>query len=123
MSFVLKQSATYKWPVTIVLPVDGGRREKFTFDAEFRRLPQTRINEIIRTARLAERGKLDPEDEIQDQDGAKEILAGWDGVVDENGKAVPFSEGSLAQLLEIPTVAGQIIRCWFESIEVAKRKN
>lgn len=123
MAFVLKQSATYKWPVQIVLPVDGGRREKFTFDAEFRRLPQARINEMIRTARLMERGKLDPEDEMADQDGAREIMAGWDGVVDDNAKPIPFSEAALGQLLEIPTVAGQIIRAWFESIEVAKRKN
>jgi hypothetical protein len=123
MAFVLKQSATYKWPVTLVIPADGGRREKHTFDGEFRRLPQARINEIRRLGRLQELGRLEPEDEIQDQDGAKEILAGWSGVVDDEGKEIPFSEAALNQLLEIPTVAAQIIRAWGESIEVAKRKN
>jgi hypothetical protein len=123
MAFVLKQSATYKWPVTLIIPADGGRREKHTFDGEFRRIPQARINEIRRLGRLQELGRLDPEEEIQDQDGAKEILAGWSGVVDDEGKEIPFSEAALNQLLEIPTVAGQIIRAWGESIEVAKRKN
>lgn len=123
MAFVLKQSATYKWPVTLVIPTDGGRREKHTFDGEFRRLPQARINEIRRLGRLQELGRLEPEDEIQDQDGAKEILAGWSGVVDDDGKEIPFSDAALNQLLEIPTVAAQIIRAWGESIEVAKRKN
>lgn len=122
MSFVLKQSPTYKWPIPLVLPTDGGRREKHTFDGEFRRLPQSRINEVIRLARLQERGKLDDE-ELQDGDLAREVLAGWSGVTDDDGKEIPFSETALGQLLEIPTVAGQIIRAWFDSIEVAKKKN
>lgn len=123
MSFVLKQSSTYTWPVTLVLPVDGGRREKHTFDAEFRRLPQSRINEIIKVARAMERGKAADDELLEDQDAAKEILAGWSGVVDDNNKDVPFSDAAVGQLLEIPTVAGQIVRSWFESLEVAKRKN
>ena len=123
MAFVLKQSATYTWPITLVLPIDGGRREKHTFDGEFRRLPQTRINEIIRLARLQERGKLADDEELQDQDAAREILVGWSGVTDDDGKDVPFSEAALSQLLEIPTVAGQVVRTWFDSLEVAKRKN
>lgn len=122
MAFVLKQSPTYKWPIPLVLPVDGGRREKHTFDGEFRRLPQSRINEVIRLARLQERGKVDDE-ELQDGDLAREVLAGWSGVTDDDGKEIPFSEAALGQLLEIPTVAGQIIRAWFDSIEVAKKKN
>jgi len=123
MSFVLKQSASYTWPITLILPVDGGRREKHTFDGEFKRPPQTRINEIVRLAREMERGRLNEDDALEDQDAAREVLAGWSGVVDDDGKEVPFSDGTLTQLLEIPTVAGQIVRAWFESLEVAKRKN
>jgi hypothetical protein len=123
MSFVLKQSTTYTWPVTLILPVDGGRREKHTFEGEFKRLPQTRINEIVRQARAMERGRFDEDDVLEDQDAAKEILVGWSGVVDDDGAEIPFSDTLLDQLLEIPTVAGQIVRAWFESLEVAKRKN
>jgi hypothetical protein len=123
MAFVLKQSATYTWPITLVIPMDGGRRDKHTFDGEFRRLPQSRINEIIKLARAAERGRLNDDEELLDQDAAKEILAGWSGVVDDDAKEIPYSETALAQLLEIPTVAGQIVRAWFDSLDVAKRKN
>ena len=123
MAFVLKQSATYTWPITLIIPMDGGRRDKHTFDGEFRRLPQSRINEIIRLARAAERGRLNDDEELLDQDAAREILAGWSGVVDDDAKEVPYSEGALAQLLDIPTVAGQIVRAWFDSLDVAKRKN
>ena len=123
MAFVLKQSNTYTWPVALVLPVDGGRRDKHTFDGEFKRLPQTRINQIVRLARASERGRLNDDEELLDQDAANELLAGWSGVVDDDGKEIPFSDSALAQLLEIPTVAGQIVRAWFESIDTAKRKN
>lgn len=123
MAFVLKQSATYTWPITLIIPMDGGRRDKHTFDGEFRRLPQSRINEIIRLARAAERGRLNDDEELLDQDAAKEILAGWSGVVDDDAKEVPYGESALAQLLDIPTVAGQIVRAWFDSLDVAKRKN
>lgn len=123
MAFVLKQSASYTWPVPLLIPVDGGRREKHSFDAEFKRLPQTRIDEIIRLARMIEAGKGEPEDEQTMAKIPREILIGWTGITDDAGKDVPFSESALDQLLEIPTIAGQIIKAWFNSMEVAKKGN
>ena len=123
MAFVLSKSATYVWPVRISLATDGGKTTVETLDVEFRRLPQSRINEIVRQARAAERGRGDDEDQIEDQDAAREIIAGWDGVTADDGKEIPFSEAALAQLLEIPTVAGQIVKAWFESLKEGKRKN
>ena len=122
MAFVLKQTASYTWPVPLLIPVDGGRREKHSFDAEFKRLPQSRINEIIKLARSLELGRAD-EESLDDKTAAKEILIGWAGITDDSGKDVPFSEAALDQLLEIPTIAGQIIRAWFNSMEVAKKGN
>ena len=121
--FVLKQTASYTWPVPLLIPVNGGRREKHSFDAEFKRLPQTRIDEIIRLARMIDAGKGEPEDEQTMAKIPCEIVIGWSGITDDNGKEVPFSEAALSQLLEIPTIAGQIIKAWFESMEVAKRQN
>jgi hypothetical protein len=122
MAFVLKQSASYTWPVPLLIPVDGGRREKHSFDAEFKRLPQSRINEIIKLARALELGRGDDES-LDDKTAAREVLIGWAGITDDAGKEVPFSESALAELLEIPTIAGQIIRAWFNSMEVAKKGN
>ncbi len=122
MAFVLKQTASYTWPVPLLIPVDGGRREKHSFDAEFKRLPQSRINEIIKLARALELGRGDDES-LDDKTAAREVLIGWTGITDDAGKEVPFSESALAELLEIPTIAGQIIRAWFNSMEVAKKGN
>jgi len=120
----LKQSATFTWPVSLVLPAEsGGRKEKHTFEGEFRRLPQTRINEIIRLAKRIEVGIADDEEVLEDQAAAREVLCGWSGVIDDDNKEIKFSDTTLNQMLEIPTVASQIVRTWFESLETAKRKN
>jgi hypothetical protein len=122
MTFVLKQSATYNWPIPLELPADGGRKDKFSFDGEFRRLPQSRINEIIKVARAMEYGRSLDDEELDDKTAAREILVGWTGVVDDDGKEIPFSDAALGQLLEIPTIGAQIIRAWFDSMDVAKKQ-
>jgi hypothetical protein len=126
MAFVLKQSATYSWPVPFKVPTDGGKYEKQTFDAEFNRLPQSRINEIQTEVqariRSAEKGEAF-ESDISDISIADEVLAGWAGVVDDEGEEVPFSATSKAQLLNIPGLAGSIIEAYFESVAGKKLKN
>tara|TARA_B100001996_G_scaffold382925_1_gene376355 strand:- start:2432 stop:2809 length:378 start_codon:yes stop_codon:yes gene_type:complete len=124
MSFVLKQSDTYSWDVTLVLPAaTGGKKEKSTFQAEFKRLPQSRINEIVRLAKRIEVGIADDDEFLEDQNAAREILCGWSGVVDDDNKEIKFNKTTLNQLLELPTVASQIVRVWFSSLDTAKRKN
>jgi hypothetical protein len=80
----------------------------------------------MKLARDVERGRADA-DEVEDQGLARELLIGWSGVVDDAGKEVPFSESAMTQLVEIPMVAGQVIKHFFESIksekEPGKRKN
>lgn len=126
MAFVLKQSATYSWPVTFRMPTDGGKYEKQSFDAEFKRLPQSRINEIqleVQTRlKAAERGEP-CEVDISDMSIADEVLAGWSGVVDGDGDEVAFSESCKAELLNVPGLAGSIIEAYFESVQGKKSKN
>ena len=114
MAFVLKQSDTYSWPVAFDIPVDGGRMQRQTFDGEFRRLSQSRITEI---------GAQIKTEEITDADLAAEVLVGWSGVTDGDGKEVPFSQKALEQLLDVPMLASAITVAYFESLQGAKRKN
>jgi hypothetical protein len=84
VAFVLKQSDSYTWPVSIKLPANGGKRERQTFDAEFKRLPQSRINEIQREVQQRVKANEKGEDTgegISDQSIADEILMGWDGIM------------------------------------------
>jgi hypothetical protein len=120
MAFKLKQSPSYKWPVSLVIPVDGGKRETHVFDACFKRLPQSRIDEIRQLAIAIERGRAD-EDEANERQMVSEIMVGWDGVVDDDGEAVAFSVSGLTEMLEIPTVANQILREFFNSLQSEKK--
>jgi hypothetical protein len=112
--FVISQKSSYTWPVTVEFPVDGGKTERQTFDGEFKRLTQTRINEI--RARI-EAG------ETSDGELAREVLIGWEGVNDGNGEPVPFSEGARDRLLDIPLVSSAVVLSWLGSLSGAKRKN
>ena len=55
MSFVLKQTDSYKWPVSIDIPIDGGKHQRHTFDGEFRRITQSRVREM---GQLIDQGEL-----------------------------------------------------------------
>jgi hypothetical protein len=126
VAFVLKQSDSYTWPVSIRLPANGGKRERQTFDAEFKRLPQSRINQIQVLAqqriKAAENG-TDLDNGVSDQSIADEILLGWDGIIDGDGEPVPFTKTNKALLLDVPMLAGALIEAYFESLVEEKRKN
>lgn len=125
MAFVLKQSDSYRWPVTFKLPTDGGKREKQSFEAEFKRLPQSRIMEIQTQAQRLIKAAEDGEqvEGISDLSVADEVLVGWSGIVDEDGEEVPFSKANKAALLEVPMLAASLIQSYFESLVEEKRKN
>lgn len=111
--FKIAQTATYTWPVSVEFPTDGGRNEKASFDVEYKRLSQTRLNEIRDSI---EKGT------ITDADLAREAITGWSGITDADGP-VPYSETARDQLLDIPMVASAIVMALFSSIAGAKRKN
>jgi hypothetical protein len=109
--FVIRQAQSYAWPVQLELPVSGGKYEKHSFDAEFKKLPQSRINELLKR------------EGITDSDVCREVLVGWKGVFDEKNNELPFSEVSRDELVDIPLVATGIVTAFFESLSGAKRKN
>lgn len=113
MAFVIKQSDSYFWPVEIEVPIDGGRFEKHTFDAEFRRLPQTRIEEIVTG------GENAPEN---DRALVAEIMIGWKGVTDGTDELV-WSEKNRDMVLEIPKIAANICEAWAKSVAGIRKKN
>lgn len=111
--FKIAQSPEYVWPVSVQLPTDGGRSEKANFDATFRRISQTRMDEIRKGITAGD---------INDADLAREVLVGWKGVVDDGGE-VPYSEGARDRLLDIPMVSSAIVMALLESLSGARRKN
>lgn len=122
MALVLKDSDSYTWPIVYRQPVSGGRRDKQEFEAEFKRLPQSRITEIQELAQRRIDNAPNATD-ISDVTIADEVLVGWEGIVDGDGEPIPYSKGTKAQLLELPMMAGCLIEAYFTSLVEEKRKN
>ena len=53
--FILKKEATFTHPIKFYTPADGGTQKEETFDAVFKILPQSRINEIGAQAQKKEK--------------------------------------------------------------------
>ena len=131
MAFILDQSESYSWPVTVKVPQDGGRFRSFTFEAEFKRVSQERREQLgrllMRQKRLMDDGLTVFEDDIlTPRQIADELLVGWSGIMDTEGpdaEQVPFGEKVKAQLLNIGDVADAILEAWNASIPGAKAKN
>lgn len=117
--FVINQSPTFKWPVTFKLPADGGKHDSFPVTLVLKRLPQSEIKALTAGATEA-----NPDLVSTDEAFARAVLAGWEGVVDDEKKPVDFTPHALEQFLDIPLVASTIALAYLEAIQGGlKRKN
>ncbi len=123
--FILKKEATFTHPIVFYTPADGGTQKEETFDAVFKIIPQSRINEI---ATQAQKKQKELEDGIMDginiSDSliADEILIGWDGITDGN-KEVPYTPATKKQLLDIPMLANTLVTEYLNVVAQQKTKN
>ncbi len=92
------------------------------FEAEFKRLPQSRIIEIQKLAKKVANGDAENA-EISDVSIADEVVVGWEGIVDGDGEPLPFTRRTKEQLLELPMMAGTLIEAYFNSLVEEKRGN
>lgn len=111
--FKIAQTPTYTWPVVIEQPADGGRTITHTFDAVFKRVTQSEVDDM-RKAIEAE--------QLNNADMVRKVMVGWKGVEDDAGP-VPFCDDALTKLLEVPMVSGSIVLALLHSLSGAKRKN
>lgn len=123
--FILKKEATFTYPIVYFQPADGGTKLKQTFDAIFKILPQSRINEL---SLLVEKKKKELEQGITDgvdiDDGkvADEILVGWEGIeLDE--KPFPNTVENKKMLLDQVGLSLLLVEKYFEEIVKQKEKN
>ena len=82
MAFVRKKVKTFKWPVEVQEPsaTKPGKFEKSEFTAIFKRV------------------KLSELEGVSESEGVsllKKVLVGWEGIKDEDGDEIEFSEAEL----------------------------
>jgi hypothetical protein len=125
MAFVLQQSPTFSHPITIRELLDGGKYRTHQFVAIYRRLPQSRMEEVqlqyqaIKSAAVRD----EPLESIPTREIAAEILHSWEGITNIDGSPVEFSEAYKSELLEVATVADVLVETFFDAHAKAKAKN
>ena len=108
MAFIRKKVKTFKWPVKVEEPADGGVFEESTFDAIFKRIPRSEFK------KLADKGDLEL---------LKVVLTGWEGIEDEGGKPVPFSQVAMKEFVDDPYWIRGVLSAYTETFEGAKLGN
>ncbi|MBJ2150604.1 hypothetical protein [Paracoccus sp. IB05] len=100
-------------PVTVLTPADGGQSEG-RFKARFRALTKSELEAH----------------EMVTGDGAtaflREVVQGWEGLVDDENAAFEFSDPNFNALLELPHFRVAMIKAYFDNtsgIKAAKRGN
>ena len=113
-----KENETYWYPVQVELTAkEGGRKQKFDFEAEFNRLPQDEINELFRS-----RGE--DEEKLRDADVIERVLVGWRKIKDHNGEDLIVNDENRATLLKQFPVPASIVKAFLKSIGIeGKAKN
>jgi hypothetical protein len=133
--FVLDQSDSYLWPVSIELPADG-RKKAFTFDAEFLRLPQEQVEELRQRHSaqlkrvLAAMNGVGEEDDMGLQDAGDEtralcdeVLCGWAKVTDAAGEPVAFNDASKRRMYSVQGAPAAIFDAWISSLGEPSEKS
>ena len=123
--FILKKEATFTHPIVFYTPSDGGTQKEETFDAIFKIIPQSRINEIGVQAQKKQKELdegINDGVKISDYLIADEILVGWDGITDGENP-VPFTKATKKQLLDIAGLANILVEKYFNEVTKQKTKN
>lgn len=103
---ILNHNTPIVWPVKVSVPVDGGDAKVFEFNAHFRLLPLSEATE-----------------QSADQEFLARVLVGWDGVQDEAGNALEFSDEARTKLCDISYAKAGILAAYFECSAGSARKN
>lgn len=112
--FKLDVSDTIEQTVNALIPLGDGKSEKRSFKAIFKRQTLPQMTEI--RAHLA-----NSEVTLTDRQLIDQVLTGWRGVQDSDGKELPFTPDNLNALLAIFPVQPSLVAAFFESTEVREK--
>ena len=115
--FKIVDVPSFKWPVKIHIPKDGGTFTVATFTGVFAALPQDEIDAALEKLR----------EDALDENFASRILIDWGAgqVQDVDGSELPYSDEAKAKLLRMPYVRTGVTRSFFDAVSggAARRKN
>lgn len=102
------------WPVSVDVPLDDGSggSEKQEFKMRFKYLETGDLNQVLAKLSVA-----------KDADSVADYILAWDGLADQDGKALLFSEENRQALMKIPFMVVAINKAFIDCQMGAERKN
>jgi len=104
--FKLGKSDSFTYPVKVEIPDEAGRTRTESFDGLFRRASREEFQATMERAKSGE---------LEDLTLARDVLIGWRGVQDEEGKELPFSDANREVLLNVWPVLPAVVAAWLEA--------
>lgn len=104
--FKIQQNPEFSHKVKVRVPVDGGFADQ-EFTARFRVLPWSKV-------------------QAHDNDPAEQlrcILVGWEGIADDDGNDVPYSDAAREQLIDLIYVRLALLRTYTDAVVKARAGN
>jgi hypothetical protein len=108
MAFVRKKVSTFKWPVTVQEPADGGAFDPSTFEATFKRMGRKEFT------KLSTKGDLPL---------LKALVLDWSGIKEEDGTEIPFSTETLTEFVDDPYWVRGVLSAYTDTFEGAREGN
>jgi hypothetical protein len=108
MAFKLTQKPTFTAVVKVETPNEKGGFDRSDFKAKFKRVTTDELDEL----------RIKPQREV-----LREVLAGWDGLVDDADQAVDFTSEHVEALLNIPPALAALAEVFWSNIVKAREKN
>jgi hypothetical protein len=108
MSFIRRKRGTFKWPAKIEYPIDNGNFELCQFTAIFNTLSRSEYDELTNSG--------------DDFAYMKRLLAGWEGMEEEDGTPIEFNEENLKAFIEDRYWILGIIKSYGATFEGAPKK-
>ena len=117
MSFKLKAINSIKEKVIIQEPKDLGRKKQSDIVVEFKKLPVSETKQLLESSASGD---------INDDQLLQENIISIEGLIDESGKEIEYTQDVLDELLEIEYVRRPLIKRFMEVLvgrEALKAKN
>lgn len=106
----VKQLPQIKWPVTVNVPVDGGKTQESEFTAVFKPISKKEYDQMVK-------------DESNDEKFISTLLVGWEGLQDEDGNDIPYDPSFIPELVQFAFVRTAILTAYHRMSAGVAEKN
>ena len=104
--FKINRNPTFSHKVKIRVPVDGGFADH-EFTARFKHVPWSELSAVER----------DPAEQL------RRVWIGWDGIANENGEALSYSDEAREMLIDMMFIRVPVLKAYVDAVTGVKRGN